>query len=157
MYALDAATGKIVWEFYLVPKDGRRRHSRPARRLPLDTSTWKNAPGLPDHRRRDLDVLHLDPETGLLYVPGGNPAPDLRPNAQGGESLFRFRCHPRCDDRRLQRPFQARSRDWHDWDVSSAPALIDTAGGKKLISLAPKDGHLYGFDSPPRRCSIARP
>lgn len=37
-------------------------------------------------------------------------------------------------------------RDWHDWDVSSAPAIIQTAGGKKLLSLAPKDGHLYGFD-----------
>jgi len=36
--------------------------------------------------------------------------------------------------------------DWHDWDVSSAPALIQTASGRKIISLAPKDGHLYGYD-----------
>jgi len=36
--------------------------------------------------------------------------------------------------------------DWHDWDVSTAPSLIRTRGGKKLLSVAPKDGHLYGFD-----------
>jgi alcohol dehydrogenase (cytochrome c) len=27
-----------------------------------------------------------------------------------------------------------------------APAIIHTAGGKTLMSVAPKDGHLYGFD-----------
>jgi glucose dehydrogenase len=37
-------------------------------------------------------------------------------------------------------------KDWHDWDVSSAPAIIKTAGGKRILSVAPKDGYLYGFD-----------
>ncbi|MFO4986948.1 hypothetical protein RCK87_24695, partial [Salmonella enterica subsp. enterica serovar 1,4,[5],12:i:-] len=26
------------------------------------------------------------------------------------------------------------------------PALIETAGDRRLMTLAPKDGHLYGFD-----------
>src|SRR5215831_13344712 len=34
----------------------------------------------------------------------------------------------------------------YDWNVSGAPAIIKTAGGKKVLSVAPKDGHLYGFD-----------
>jgi alcohol dehydrogenase (cytochrome c) len=42
--------------------------------------------------------------------------------------------------------FKLVPRDWHDWDVSSPPALIQTKGGKTLMSVAPKDGHLYGFD-----------
>ena len=42
--------------------------------------------------------------------------------------------------------FKIVSKDWHDWDVSNAPILIQTMGGKHLMSLAPKDGHLYGFD-----------
>ena len=42
--------------------------------------------------------------------------------------------------------FKVVPKDWHDWDVSSAPAIIKTAGGKKVLSVAPKDGHLYGFD-----------
>ena len=37
-------------------------------------------------------------------------------------------------------------KDWHDWDVSNPPVLIQTMGGKQLMAVAPKDGHLYGFD-----------
>ena len=37
-------------------------------------------------------------------------------------------------------------KDWHDWDVSNPPALIKTMGGKRLMAVSPKDGHLYGFD-----------
>jgi len=37
-------------------------------------------------------------------------------------------------------------KDWHDWDVSNPPVLIQTTGGKQLMAVAPKDGHLYGFD-----------
>jgi alcohol dehydrogenase (cytochrome c) len=42
--------------------------------------------------------------------------------------------------------FKIVPKDWHDWDVSGAPAIIKTAGGKKVLSVAPKDGHLYGFE-----------
>ena len=42
--------------------------------------------------------------------------------------------------------FQLVPRDWHDWDVSNPPALIKTMGGKRLMVVSPKDGHLYGFD-----------
>src|SRR5208282_5850548 len=42
--------------------------------------------------------------------------------------------------------FKLVPKDWHDWDVSSAPAIIRTAAGKKILAVAPKDGHLYGFD-----------
>src|SRR5262249_10034171 len=37
-------------------------------------------------------------------------------------------------------------KDWHDWDVSNPPVLIQTMGGKQLMVDAPKDGHLYAFD-----------
>ena len=37
-------------------------------------------------------------------------------------------------------------KDWHDWDVSNPPILIQTMGGKQLMAVAPKDGYLYGFD-----------
>jgi alcohol dehydrogenase (cytochrome c) len=42
--------------------------------------------------------------------------------------------------------FKVVKKDWHDWDVSSPPILHQTMGGKQLMSLAPKDGHLYGYD-----------
>ena len=42
--------------------------------------------------------------------------------------------------------FKIVPKDWHDWDVSNPPILIQTMGGKQLMVVAPKDGHLYGFD-----------
>ena len=45
MYALDAKTGKIVWEFFLVPKSEGDAARGPQGASPLDNSTWKNVPG----------------------------------------------------------------------------------------------------------------
>ena len=47
MYALDAKTGKILWEFFLVPKAEGEATRGPQGKSPLDTSTWKNATGIP--------------------------------------------------------------------------------------------------------------
>jgi alcohol dehydrogenase (cytochrome c) len=42
--------------------------------------------------------------------------------------------------------FKILPKDWHDYDVSTAPSIIKTRAGKTILSVAPKDGHLYGFD-----------
>jgi alcohol dehydrogenase (cytochrome c) len=148
MYALDAKTGKIVWEFYLVPKaeGDPTRGSQGA--PPLNGSTWGNSlPGVPITGGATWTSYSLEPETGLLYVPGGNPAPDFAVDVRPGLNLYSgsvvvldamtgaYKNH-----------FKILPKDWHDWDVSSAPAIIRTAGGKKVLSVAPKDGLLYGFD-----------
>ena len=148
MYALDAKTGKIVWEFYLVPKAPGDPTRGPLGTSPLDASTWGNSlPGVPITGGATWTSYTLDPDTGLLYVPGGNPAPDFAPDVREGSNLYSgsvvvldamtgaYKSH-----------FKIVPKDWHDWDVSGAPAIIKTAGGKKVLSLAPKDGHLYGFD-----------
>jgi alcohol dehydrogenase (cytochrome c) len=147
MYALDAKTGKIAWEFYLVPKSPEDATRGPQGTTPLDMATWKNASDTPVTGGATWTSYTLDPATGLLYVPGGNPAPDFAVGAREGGNLYSgsivvldamtgaYRNH-----------FKLVPSDWHDWDVSTAPALIHTKGGKKLLSVAPKDGHLYGFD-----------
>jgi alcohol dehydrogenase (cytochrome c) len=148
MYALDAKTGKIVWEFYLVPKAGDDPTRGPLGASPLNASTWGNSlRGVPITGGATWTSYTLDPDTGLLYVPGGNPAPDFATDVREGSNLYSgsvvvldamtgaYKSH-----------FKIVPKDWHDWDVSSAPAIIKTAGGKKLLSVAPKDGHLYGFD-----------
>jgi alcohol dehydrogenase (cytochrome c) len=146
MYALDAASGRIVWEFYLVPKQPGDPTRGPEAASPLDASTW--AAG--DDRisgGATWTSYTLDPERGLLYVPGGNPAPDFDVALRGKGNLYTgsvvvldartgaYRTH-----------FKIVPKDWHDWDVSSAPALVTSAAGKRLMLVAPKDGHLYGFD-----------
>jgi alcohol dehydrogenase (cytochrome c) len=148
MYALDAKTGKIVWEFYLVPKAEDDLTRGPQGASPLNASTWGNSlQGAPITGGATWTSYTLDPETGLLYVPGGNPAPDFATDVREGSNLYSgsvvvldamtgaYKNH-----------FKIVPKDWHDWDVSSAPAIIKTAGAKKILLVAPKDGHLYGFD-----------
>ncbi len=147
MYALDAKTGKIVWEFYLVPRTAGDVERGPEGKSPLDDSTWETPPGSPITGGATWTSYTLDPVNGLLYVPGGNPAPDFATGMRKGANLYtgsvvvldaktgNYKTH-----------YKIVPKDWHDRDVSGAPALIETAAGKKIMVLAPKDGHLYAFD-----------
>ena len=147
MYALDAKTGKIVWEFYLVPKSQGDRIRGPQGSTPLDLTTWKNASGSPITGGATWTSYTLDPDTGKLYVPGGNPAPDFAIGPRQGSNLYSGSIVVlNAKTGAYQNHFKLVPKDWHDWDVSTAPALIHTRGGKTLLSVAPKDGHLYGFD-----------
>ena len=147
MYALDAKTGKIVWEFFLVPKSEGDAVRGPQGASPLDNSTWKNVPGAPISGGGAWTSATLDPATGLLYVPVGNPAPDYDNGVREGDNLFTGSVVVLdAKTGAYKNHFQLVPRDWHDWDVSNPPALIQTKGGKKLMAVSPKDGFLYGFD-----------
>jgi alcohol dehydrogenase (cytochrome c) len=147
MYALDAKTGKIVWEFFLVPKSEGDTVRGPQGTSPLDTSTWKNIAGAPISGGGAWTSFTLDPAAGQLYVPVGNPAPDYDIGVREGENLFTDSVVV-LDARTgaYKNHFKIVPRDWHDWDVSNPPVLIHTAGGKRLMAVSPKDGFLYGFD-----------
>jgi len=147
MYALDAKSGKIVWEFFLVPKTEGDTVRGPQGASPLDTSTWKNIPGAPISGGGAWTSFTLDPATGLLYVPVGNPAPDFDNSVRQGDNLFTASIVVLdAKSGAYKNHFQLVPRDWHDWDVSNPPILIHTAGGKRLMAVAPKDGYLYGFN-----------
>lgn len=143
VHALDAATGREVWRFDVIPDSG------PAR------ATWPSGPDATPPTGGGLwSSFTLDPATGTLYVPAGNPAPDFMPRLREGANLYAnslialdartgvMRDHIQVLDGR---------RDWHDWDVSAAPALIRTRGGRSLLALAGKDGQLHGIDPSPMR------
>ena len=83
VYALDAKTGKIVWEFYLVPRVAGDRVRGPEGASPLDKSTWANAAGIPISGGGTWTSLTLDPGTGELFVPVGNPSPAFAQNLRG--------------------------------------------------------------------------
>ena len=147
MFALDSKTGKIVWEFFLVPKTEGDMARGPEGASPLDASTWKNAPGIPISGGATWASYTLDPATGELYVPVGNPGPAFANDVRKGDNLFTGSVVV-LDARTgaYKRHFKLVPRDWHDWDVASTPSLIETAGGKKLMAETPKDGYLYGVD-----------
>ena len=147
MYALDAKTGKVLWQFFMVPKVEGDAVRGPLGKSPLDTATWKNAPGIPISGGGLWTSYTLDPKTGLLYLPGGNPAPDFAIGVREGENLYTDSIvvlDAKTGD--YNQHFKIVPKDWHDWDVSSAPILVETRGGKQLLVDAPKDGFLYAFD-----------
>jgi PQQ-dependent dehydrogenase (methanol/ethanol family) len=147
MYALDAKTGKVVWEFFLVPKTDGDPARGPQGASPLDNSTWGNAPGFPISGGATWTSYTLDEKTGELYVPVGNPSPAYAISVREGEDLYTDSVVVLdAMTGAYKRHFKLVRRDWHDWDVASAPALIRTRAGRTLLSAAPKDGRLYGID-----------
>jgi alcohol dehydrogenase (cytochrome c) len=143
VHALDAATGREVWRFDVVPDTGAAR------------ATWGSGPNsAPPTGGGMWSSFTLDPASGIVYIPAGNPAPDFMPSLRNGANLYanslialdartgRFLDHVQILDGR---------RDWHDWDVSATPALIRTRGGRALLALAGKDGQLHGIDLSPMR------
>lgn len=147
MYALDAETGEIVWEFFLVPRTAEDTPRGPLGDSPLTDETWHDLPGIPISGGGTWTSYTLDTEEGLVYVPGGNPSPDFVDEVREGENLYTGSVvvlDAKTGDYRKH--YKLVPKDWHDWDVSNTPALIETAGGRRLMSLAPKDGHLYGYD-----------
>jgi alcohol dehydrogenase (cytochrome c) len=147
MYALNARTGKIVWEFYLVPKGAGDRARGPQGATPLDTSTWGNQASTPITGGANWTSYTLDPATAELYVPAGNSAPDFAPDLRKGANLYSGSVVVLdANTGAYKRHYGLTAGDWHDWDVSSTPTLIRTRGGTRLMAVAPKDGRLYGYN-----------
>jgi alcohol dehydrogenase (cytochrome c) len=110
-------------------------------------STWKTDPGIPITGGGTWTSYTLDPATGLLYVPVGNPGPDFAADVRGGDNLFTGSVLVLdAKTGAYKNHFKLVPIDWHDWDVSNTPTLIHTRGGKHLLAVAPKDGYLHGID-----------
>jgi alcohol dehydrogenase (cytochrome c) len=147
VFALEGKTGKIVWEFFLAPKVEGDEVRGPLGKTPLDQSTWNNAPGVPISGAGTWTSYTLDIKNGLLYVPGGNPAPDFASGAREGINLYTDSVvvlDAKTGD--FKSNFKVVPKDWHDYDVSSPPILLQTMGGRQIMSVSPKDGHLRAYD-----------
>jgi alcohol dehydrogenase (cytochrome c) len=150
MYALDAKDGRIVWEFYLVPKGDGDFARGPEASNPFAqaaVASWKNTDGFPVTGGATWTSYTLDPANGLLYVPGGNPAPDFANEHRAGENLFTDSIVVLdAKTGAYQRHFQLVKNDFHDWDASTPPVLFTSKANRKLLAEAPKDGHLHVID-----------
>ena len=88
VFALDGKSGKIVWEFFLAPQVPSDEVLGPVSKSPVDGQSWNMAPGLPISGAGTWTSYTLDLKNGLLYVPGGNPAPDFASGAREGINLY---------------------------------------------------------------------
>jgi len=145
VYALDAQTGKPVWETYTVPTDvpqpGNEAMQQQAR------ATWGNAQGVPVTGGGTWTSYTLDPDRGLLYVPVGNPGPDFTTHVRPGDNLYTNSILV-LDARTgvYRHHYSLVPADFHDWDLGAAPVLATTKSGKRVVAGAPKDGLLHVYD-----------
>ena len=136
IYALSADDGHQLWQFHVVPDSG------PAR------ATWKTiSEQNPATGGATWTTYSLDPDTGVLWVSTGNVAPDFLLALHPGDNLYTTSVLALdAKTGALLGYVQPVKKDFHDWDMTAAPALIRTRGGRLLAAAAGKDGMLYGID-----------
>ncbi|WP_418894935.1 pyrroloquinoline quinone-dependent dehydrogenase [Limibacterium fermenti] len=132
VYALDAKTGKTVWTFCSVPD--YKENPKTSTGLPVTGGGYWTSFG-------------LDTEKGVLYVPSGNPAPDMDIEIRGEDRKF-FNYLIALDTKtgKLLGYKQLVRNDIHDWDVSAPPVIINTKEGRKIVASANKNGLLSVLD-----------
>ena len=145
MYGLDAATGKVVWETYLVPAGPKAETASGTEQV--TAPTWGNKPDVEVTGGATWTSYPLDPSTGLLYIPGGNPAPDFVKSLRPGANLFAGSVVILdAKTGTYKHHYSIVPRDYHDWDISATPAIFKTKGGRFEMAVTGKNGIMYGFD-----------
>ena len=101
--------------------------------------SWGNDQGVPIAGGATWSTYTVDPASGLLYVSGGNPAPDFVPHLRKGANLYAnsvvvldaktgaYRTH-----------YSLVPHDFHDWDVAAAPVLVETKVAGSACSSRPR-------------------
>lgn len=148
VFALDAATGRIDWHFFLVPQNLKDVPKGSLGDSPSRLSgVWKNDKNLLVGGGGTWTSMTIDAKSRTLIIPGGNPAPEFVQGAYPGESLMQSSV-TLLDTitGAYKKHFPLVLQDFHDWDVSSAPALVETKSGKSLLAVTPKNGMLYRID-----------
>jgi glucose dehydrogenase len=137
--AYDVITGKLVWRFNTVPRPGQRNAGS------WGTVGWEHRAG-----PSSWGMMSVDPQTGLVFIPIGNPADSYIGIDRPGNNLYansvvaldaatgRYRWH-----------YQLVHHDLFDYDAAAAPALIDLSiRGRRVPALVEvsKQGLMFILD-----------
>lgn len=125
--AFDVHTGKLVWRFHSVPHPGEVGNDT------WEGESWKNRSGT-----NVWGLTSIDVERGLLFLPIGSPAYDFYGADRKGKNLFgNSLVALNAETGKLVWYFQTVHHDLWDYDLESAPVLIDvTRNGTKIPSVA---------------------
>ncbi len=131
--------GEPVWRANVVPAAGEP-----------GAETWRNDPDRVVGGGGIWTPLSLDIETGTVFVPVGNPAPDFFGEARPGDNLYTnavVALDVHTGERRWH--YQTVPHDIHDWDLTqSSPIFSATVDGKPrdLVVSVGKEGVLRALD-----------
>ena len=142
MYALDATSGKVTWEFFMTGKAPGDVPRGPEAPNP-QASPAKAVSGAATGGGASWSSYSLDPKTGLLYVPGADPttAPVAAGSGNSNEMVVLD-----AKTGAFQKRLRLSKHDSHHWDASSAPVLFPNRRGLRVLAATPKDGNLYLLD-----------
>lgn len=88
----------------------------------------------------------LDPKSGTIYVPVGNPGPDFDSSVRPGANLFTTGIVALdAGSGKLRWSYQTQPNDDHDWDATGT-AEFTGGGGKSVLAATSKDGLMHLLD-----------
>lgn len=137
--AWDVHTGKMVWRFHSVPHPGETGNNT------WPGESWKDRSGT-----NVWGLMSVDVKRGLLFLPFGSPSYDFYATDRKGKGLFGDSLVAlNADTGKLVWYFQVVHHDIFDYDLESAPVLMDIKKGGKTIpavAITEKNGLLFILD-----------
>ncbi|MEU6576836.1 PQQ-dependent dehydrogenase, methanol/ethanol family [Streptomyces sp. NPDC046805] len=134
--AFDLHTGEHQWRCYMVPKPGEPGSDT----WPADSEAWARGGG------NCWVTGTFDPETNLLYVGTGNPAPDFDGEVREGDNLFTDSVVAvDVDSGQIRWHYQCTPHDVWDYD-SIAECILFEQDGRKLLGHFDKNGYFFVLD-----------
>jgi alcohol dehydrogenase (cytochrome c) len=134
--AYDANTGRELWRFNTVPmgdEKGAETWTRPGTAKTGGGGVW--------------GAMTLDATTGELFVPVGNPWPDIDKAYRPGANLFTDSIVV-LDARTgaLKWWHQVEPEDWRDLDLTAPPVLYRDTQVRDILAFGGKDGFVTAVD-----------
>jgi alcohol dehydrogenase (cytochrome c) len=134
--AFDVETGDHVWRCYTVPKPGEPGSET----WPADGEAWARGGA------NCWVTGTFDPETNLLYVGTGNPAPDFDGEVRQGDNLYTDSIIAvDVDSGQIRWHYQCTPHDVWDYD-SIAECILFEQDGRKLLGHFDKNGYFFVVD-----------
>ena len=135
----DAHTGKLLWRFHTVPREGEFGHDT------WEGDSWRDRGGV-----NAWSIITADLDNGLAFVPLTSPSYDYYGGDRGGDNLFSDSIVALdCETGKRRWHFQTIHHDLWDWDLPSPPSLVTVIrDGKKIpaVTVIAKTGFVFVFN-----------